>query len=65
MNTKQGTLLRAAYFIATGICLTLQMVLKRKLIFRTSKIPLTPGYAVMKSGFPSSQSFIFTRVMNG
>jgi hypothetical protein len=59
MNTTKGTLLRRANFMATGICLTLQTVLKRKLIFRTSTIPVAPCYAVVNSGFSSSQSFIF------
>jgi hypothetical protein len=57
MNTTQSKLLRSANFIATGICLTLQTVLKRKLTFRTNIIMGTPGYAVAQSGtYSTTQS---------
>jgi hypothetical protein len=59
MNKMHGKLLRDAYLIATGICLTLQAVLKRKLTFRTSTISGAPVYALAQSGNSSTQSFIF------
>lgn len=49
MNTTASKLLRGANFIATGICLTLQAVLKRKLTHRTNNIMGIPGYAIAQS----------------
>ncbi len=61
MNTTKGTLLRRANIIATGICLTLQTVLNRKLKFRTSVMPGAPIIALVQSGISTSQSFIFLK----